>query len=90
MAEDGLAARYRTRYQPLIDHLAARDGRDVVLTLPEIEAIIGAPLATTAYVDTWYWTGRTLACVRRWEALGWRARLDRRNGRVHFARDGGD
>jgi hypothetical protein len=89
MAEDGLAPRYRTRtrYQPLVDDLATRDERAVVLTFPEIEAMIGVPLAVSASVETDYWSDRRHEHVRGWEALGWRARLDRRNGRVQFTRE---
>ncbi len=87
MTEDHLATPHSTRYQPLVDHLAAQDEREVVLTMPEIEAILGVPLAISAHVETYYWTGRTLAHVRAWERRGWRARLDRRNRRVRFIRD---
>jgi len=77
------------RYQPLIDHLASRTESEVSLTFPEIEAILGVPLALSAYVNTSYWTGRTMAHARALRALGWRARIDRRNRCVHFTREQG-
>lgn len=38
------------RPQPLVDHLAAHAGAEVVLTFAEIEAIVGGALPVSAYV----------------------------------------
>ncbi len=85
--EDRRRRTRRSRYQPLVDHLAALTERETMLTDAEIEAILGAPLPTSAYTGTVYWTDARFAHVQRWRALGWRARRDRRNRRVHFVRD---
>ncbi len=77
----------RSRYQPLVDYLAALTEREAMLTDAEVEAIIGAPLPTSAYTGSGYWTDARLSHVQRWHAMGWRARRDRRNTCVYFARD---
>ncbi len=76
-----------TKYQPLIDHVAKQPEEAVTLSFTEIEAIIGNPLPETIQVDTAMWNNTGSAIVWRLEALGWRARLDRRNHCVHFTRD---
>jgi len=85
--EDRRGRTRRSRYQPLVDHLAALTEREIMLTDAEIEAILGAPLPTSAYVGSVYWTDPRLVHVQQWRTLGWRARRDRRNHCVHFARD---
>jgi len=85
----GVVMSRRTAYQPLLDDLAASDDREVVLTLDQIEAILDAALPDTAYTHGGYWTEEGSAHVRRWRAMGWRARLDRRNRCVHFTREQG-
>jgi len=77
-------------YQPLIDHLASRPESEVSLTFPEIEAIIGGMLPTSAYVSPSYWKGPGHAHTRALHALGWSGRIDRNNQSVRFTRDGGD
>ena len=79
-----------TKYRPLIDFLGAHPARHLTLTLVQIENILAAPLAVTAQVNGENWTGTRFAHVRAWRALGWRARLDRRNQCVHFTRDTGE
>ncbi len=74
----------RTMYQPLIEYLAKQDEREVTLTFTEIEAIIGRPLALAALNMPQSWHAPTNLHVRRWQAIGWRARFDRRNQCVHF------
>jgi hypothetical protein len=76
-----------TKYRPLVDHIAAQNEQELTLSFTEIEAIVGSPLPETMRVDTSLWTREMQAIVWRLEALGWRARLDRRNRCVHFTRD---
>ncbi len=76
-----------TKYQPLVDYIAAQTEDAVTLSFPEIEALVGAPLPETMQVDTWQWTNREVPYVWRLGDLGWRAHLDRRNRRVVFTRD---
>ncbi len=77
----------RTKYQPLIEHLAAQTEREVTLSFAEIEAIIGAQLSVSALVRPMIWHSMTEEQVRRWRELGWCARFDGRNQCVHFTRD---
>ncbi len=76
-----------TKYQPLVDHVAAQTEGALTLTLAQIEAIIGSPLSETMQVDAWQWNNTEFALVWRLAAFGWRAHLDRRNRCVHFTRD---
>lgn len=76
----------RTRYQPLVDHLAAATGREIVLTLAEVEAIIGVPLSVSASCHPGVWRDTKLVQVRTWERMGWGARLDIRNRCIRFMR----
>ncbi len=77
-----------TKYQPLVDHIAAQmDSDAVTLSFAEIEAIVGAPLPEAMRVETVSWNGAHRAYVRAWEAAGWTATLDRRNRCVHFTRN---
>jgi hypothetical protein len=82
--------RGRTRYQPLVDYLAACSEAEIVLTFPMIEAILGRPLPPDACVTIGFWTSPARIYVSRWQALGWRATLDRRNRCVVFTRDTGE
>ncbi len=75
-----------SRYRTLVDHLAIRPERAITYTLAEIEVVLGLPLPRAAYTGHFWWTDAGLAHVRLWRALGWRARLDRRNACVHFTR----
>ncbi len=76
-----------TKYQPLVDYLAAQEGAEVVLTFAAIEAIIGDVLPTSAYVVPAHWSGTQSAHTRALRALGWRGRVDRHTWRVRFTRD---
>jgi hypothetical protein len=76
-----------TKYQPLVDHIAAQNEQELTLSFTEIEAIVGSPLAESMRINTAVWTSTAYALVWRLEALGWHARLDRRNRCVHFTRD---
>jgi hypothetical protein len=77
----------RTMYQPLVEYLAIQSEREVTLSFVEIEAIIGMPLSVSASGMPGVWHDTRNLHVRRWRAMGWRARYDRRNQCVHFARD---
>lgn len=77
----------RTKYQPLVDYLAAQTDRAVTLSFAEIEAIIGGSLSVSASGMSGVWHEVKHLHVRRWREMGWRARFDRRNRCVHFTRD---
>jgi len=47
---------YRSRFQPLADHLAAQGGDEVALDFARIEAIIGHPLSVSARTSGSLWT----------------------------------
>ncbi len=76
-----------SRYQPLIDYLAAATDDLVTLTYKEVAALIGAPLRASATLRTNWWTDKDRLHVRAWRALGWRAHASSRYQRVHFTRD---
>jgi len=78
-----------TKYQPLVDHVAAQAEATVTLSFAEIEAIVGSPLPTTMQVDSWAWKSGGHAIQWRLNTHGWNARLDRRNRCVIFTRDAG-
>ncbi len=77
-----------SRYQALVDLLAASNDDEVVLTFKEIAAIIGRRhLPETAILHPGWWTDKRNGPVVLWTAIGWRARADRDHLCVHFARD---
>ncbi len=76
-----------SRYRALADHLAACPAKELTLTFPETEAILGTPLSASARSSRSWWIDARLAHARLWRALGWRARLDVRHSCVHFTRD---
>lgn len=76
-----------TKYQPLVDHIAAQTGDALTLSFAEIEAIVGFLLPVTMQVETALWTNAQYAIVWRLKSMGWRARLDRRNRCVIFTCD---
>jgi hypothetical protein len=83
-------ARYGPRkYDPLTRYLAALTVDEVVLTFPEIEQIVGAPLPRSAYqLSFWRKTTQPLI-MRSWIRAGWRvvrAEVHARPPAVHFAR----
>ncbi len=75
-----------TKYQPLVDHVAAQTEGAVTLSFTEIEAIVGRPLPETMQVNAAPWTRAEAALVWRLADRGWRAQLDRLNRCVHFTR----
>jgi hypothetical protein len=78
-----------SRYQPLVDYLTSRTVDEVILTYPELEAIIGGELPTAAYGQDTYWSGGQGAAARALRTVGWRGRIDRRNACVRFTRHAG-
>ncbi len=77
-----------SRYQPLIDYLAACEQDEAVFTFKEIAAMIGRrSLPEPAILSTAWWTYGKNPHVQRWRAIGWRAHSDRDNLRVRFTRD---
>ena len=75
-----------SKYDPLIAHLTTLRDSEVVLTFPEIEAIIDGPLPLSATVMVEYWSGRRFAHTRALHARGWYGRIDRPHPRVRFTR----
>ena len=76
-----------SRYQPLVDYLAACEQDAVVLTFKEIAALIGRrALPEAAILRSGWWTDGRNAPVQRWRAAGWQARADRDQLRVRFTR----
>ena len=78
-----------SRYQRLADYLAAQPGDEVRLNFAQIEALLGAPLPTSAYVRNWWWSkGAKRLAAQPWRAAGWEATLTQRadEWRVTFRR----
>jgi hypothetical protein len=62
-----------SKFTPLVTFLATRgEEESVTLTLAEIEAIIGRPLATSAHVSPSWWVQASERHVRDLRAIGWR------------------
>jgi hypothetical protein len=82
-----------SRYQPLLDFLAACEGDEVTLTYRAVAALIGGSLPESAILRTSWWTSKKSPRVQVWRAMGWRAHASPAHLRVHFTRDaeeGGD
>jgi hypothetical protein len=77
----------RARYHPLYRYLALRPvtERQVILSFEEVERLIGKSLSHAARTNTSYWTS-LVRRVRRWQMLGWHARLDSVRQAVVFTR----
>ena len=62
------------KYAPLTRYLAAQppDVSEVTLTVPQIEAIIGAPLPPQARTVRWWNSGRAARPPQAWLSVGWR------------------
>lgn len=80
---------YAGRFAPLVAFLDARPDYEVELSLDAIAAIVGRPLPPRDHANSDRWSSPQYPHVRRWQALGWRAELDRRRRCVRFVRDGG-
>jgi hypothetical protein len=74
------------KYAPLCTWLAAlpAEQEEAVLTLAEIETIIGAPLPVGAGTPH-FWSSAPQE-LRNWGPVGFHARLDYSTQRVHFTR----
>ena len=61
-----------TKYQPLADYLAAQSADEVTLSLAQIDAILRAPLPTSAYFLAWWRSkGANRRASQPWRAAGW-------------------
>lgn len=58
-----------------------------MLTYKAVGAPIGVALPTSVVLGTAWWTGKHVAHVRAWRALGWVAHASPGQRRVRFARD---
>ncbi len=76
-----------SKYQPLVDYVAAQTENALTLTFAQIEAIIGGSLSEAMQNDGGMWKRPHHPYVQAWEAAGWTATFDRRNRCVRFARD---
>ena len=81
------------RYQPLADYLAdylaAQGSLAVMLTLAEIEALLGAPLPPAAQEASWWTPAPARRRARAWHGAGWRVRMmtqSRRTWAIIFER----
>ena len=63
-----------SRYQRLADYLTAQSADEVRLSFAQIEALLRAPLPTSAYLRYW-WRGHgaTYRAGQAWRAAGWEA-----------------
>lgn len=83
-------------YDPLRDYLTRRGDAEVTLSFAEIEGIIGRPLPPSArkYDAWWANVGDSPATrhshARSWDAAGYRARVNRREGKALFYRPAGN
>ena len=82
-----------SKYDPLIDHLAAQSASEVTLTFADVERLLGEPLPQSAYKHGAYWANSandpTHSWARRWVADGWLAQVDQDAHRVVFRRGEG-
>ena len=79
-----------SKYDALVRYLAAQSGDRVVLTLAEIETIIGAPLPSAAWARGWWVNSRRASQAWVWRDAGWSvasATVRTREPVVTFARD---
>ena len=72
-----------SKYAPLAHYLAAHPGDRVVLTLTEVEAILGVPLPAGARQRRWWLATQGRVSVRPlMQTAGWRLVLDGFCGRT--------
>jgi len=80
----------RSKYDPLIDRLAAELSNEASLSFQEVEELLGEALPPAAYAYKAWWansaTDPTHSWARRWVALGWLAQADLDAKRVEFRR----
>ena len=72
-----------SKYQPLVDHLAAQPATvaSLALTPAEVEALLGGPLPASAHGPSW-WSPSDRHHTRQWRRVGWRARTRTVAGQV--------
>ena len=63
-----------TKYQPLVDYIAAETEGAVTLSFAEIEAILGRPLPETMQIEAAHWRHSRTALGWGLHARGWTAR----------------
>lgn len=76
------------KYEALKDYLARQRGEQVVLSFTALQAILDAPLPSSAHRRSW-WSNSWLASAqaRAWLLAGWRvASVDTDRGVVAFVR----
>ena len=76
-----------TKYQPLVDYIAAEAEGAVTLSFAEIETILGFPLPETVQIEAAHWRHSRTALGWGLHARGWTAMLDRLNRCVVFTRN---
>ncbi len=69
-AEAWAGGKYVGIYRPLVDLLAATPGDELILSLAEIERIIGRPLTIPAATFPTHRTGGKNAHIRAWRRIG--------------------
>lgn len=80
-----------SKYHPLFVHLKQAGGDRVVLSLQEIEALLGTRLPPSAHSQRAWWSNRSKGAVqaRAWMEAGYHvAGVDWENGTVTFERPG--
>jgi hypothetical protein len=78
-----------SKYDALRDHLAGTRVRELQLSFPQIERIIGRPLPRSAYVHVWWWSNEDPATTqhvqcRSWQTAGYDATPDLKARAVKF------
>jgi hypothetical protein len=77
-----------SRLDPLLAFLADQQADTVRLSFAQLREIFGGYLVSAARIDPAWWDGRE-PHARKWEALGWKARLDIQGRAVEFRRVAG-
>ncbi len=79
-----------SKYQPLVDYLAAQPEAAVTLPLPAIEQVIGARLPREAWVTRRWWVAPRSSVVRAVQSAGWAVEaVNWDHGCVRFVRQSG-
>jgi hypothetical protein len=76
-------------YDALRDHLAIERVRELRISFPQVEQIIGRPLPRSAYIHAWWWSNEDPATTlhvqcRSWQAAGYEATPDLKARLVTF------
>lgn len=78
-----------SKYQPLLEYLRRSDRREVILTLSDIETLMGEPLPNSARTKKAWWSNRTKGALQAdaWMGAGFLAeKVDLAAGRVTFCK----